>query len=64
MALRHDDSTVNIVIGIIIIFLTPVLNCQGMKKIMLLLLLLLFYITPIRIWDQRINMKSVEISAV
>jgi len=64
MALRHDDSTVNIVIGIIIIFLTPVLNCQGMKKNMLLLLLLLFYITPIRIWDQRINMKSVEISAV
>jgi len=51
MALRHDDSTVNIVIGIIIIFLTPVLNCQGMKKIMLLLLLLLllFYITSIRI---------------
>jgi len=43
MALRHDDSTVNIVIGIIIIFLTPVLNCQGMKKIMLLLL---FFFKP------------------
>jgi len=30
----HDDSTINIVVVIIIIaFLTPVLNSQGMKKI-------------------------------
>jgi len=28
----HDDSTTNIVVVIIIIFLTPVLNSQGMKK--------------------------------
>jgi len=32
----HDDSTINIVVVIIIItFLTPVLNSQGMKKITL-----------------------------
>ena len=30
----HDDSTINIVVVIIIItFLTPVLNSQGMKKL-------------------------------
>jgi len=29
----HDDSTINIVVIIIIIFLTQVLNFQGMKKL-------------------------------
>jgi len=29
----HDDGTINIVVVIIIIFLTPVLNSQAMKKL-------------------------------
>jgi len=32
-AFDHDDSTINISIGIIIIFWTPVLSSQGRKKL-------------------------------
>ena len=64
MALRHDDSTVNIVIGIIIIFFDPSTQLPGNEKNYAIIIIIIILYNSHKNMRSTHQHESVEISAV